>query len=183
MNGLLVSYIFVSFCISFNDQGVVSLYFGPASRNIEQQVFTWACISVDGPRVIQPINEKFDTKTYIGLLVRHVLPDVSIQSLYVHDHFPVHKARAVELWARQQFFLFPSWPPKSGDLMPLTTLFSKIVTNINNQKVPIHSKEKLLAEVERHFSLICQDDEYVTQLIDSMPEKIKAIILNGGDEL
>jgi hypothetical protein len=74
--------------------------------------------------VIQLIEEKFDTRIYIALLQRDVLPDVSRQSRFIQDHFPVHNAAAVKTWMKENdFHLFPSWAEKSGDLMPLNSFF------------------------------------------------------------
>ena len=162
----------------------MSQSFGPPSR-IEDDIFVWACLSVNGPRVARLVQDKFDTKTYISLLKRDILPHVTPHSLFMQDHFPVHFAAAVKTWMKENDFnVFPSWPEKSGDLMPLNSLFSKLVANINQHKLqPIRSKEKLWAEVDRHFSLLCQDDEYITGLFDSMPGKMKNIILNEGNLL
>ncbi|KAI9559474.1 hypothetical protein GHT06_013466 [Daphnia sinensis] len=171
-------------CFTFDSQGIVSQYFGPPSRNVEQQVFVWACLSVQGPRVIRLIEEKFDTRMYISLLQRDVLPHVSRHSCFIQDHFPVHVAAAVKTWMKDNdFHLFPSWPEKSGDLMPLNSVFSRVVIDINKQHQPIHSKEMLWAEIERHFLLLSSDDAYVTDIFDEMPEKIKSVVVNNGDLL
>ncbi|KAI9565043.1 hypothetical protein GHT06_008789 [Daphnia sinensis] len=150
---------------TFDSQGIVSQYFGPSSRNVEQQVFVWACLSVQGPRVIRLIEEKFDTRMYISLLQRDVLPRFSRQSCFIQDHFPVHVAAA------------------SGDLMPLNSVFSRVVIDINKQHQPIHSKEMLWAEIERHFLLLSSDDAYVMDIFDSVPEKIKSVVVNNGELL
>jgi hypothetical protein len=72
---------------------MVSQYFGPSSCSVEH-VFVWACLSVQGPRVIRLIEEKFGTRMYIALLQRDVLPHVSRQSCFIQDH--VHNAAAVK---------------------------------------------------------------------------------------
>jgi hypothetical protein len=84
--------------------------------------------------MIRLIEEKFDTRMYIALLQRDVLPHVSRQSCFIQDHFPVHVASAVKTWMKENdFHLFPSWPEKSGDIMPLNSVFSRVVTDVNKQ--------------------------------------------------
>jgi hypothetical protein len=112
--------------------------------------------------VIRLIEEKFGTRMYIALLQRDVLPHVSRQSRFIQDHFPVHNAAAVKTWMKENdFHLFPSWPKKSGDLMPLNSVFSRVVIDLNKQHQPIHSKDMLWAEIERNFLLLSTDDAYV----------------------
>ncbi len=112
--------------------------------------------------MIRLIEEKFDTRIYIALLQRDVLPHVSRQSRFIQDHFPVHNAAAVKTWMKENdFHLFPSWPKKSGDLMPLNSVFSRVVIDLNKQHQPIHSKDMLWAEIERNFLLLSTDDAYV----------------------
>ncbi|EFX69196.1 hypothetical protein DAPPUDRAFT_113866 [Daphnia pulex] len=169
---------------TFDSHGIVSQYFGPSSRNVERQVFVWACLSVQGPRMIRVIEEKFDTRMYIALLQRDVLPHVSRQSCFIQDHFPVHVASAVKTWMKENdFHLFPSWPEKSGDIMPLNSVFSRVLMDVNKQHQPILSKEMLWAEIERHFSLLSTDDAYVTDIFDSMPVNMKRVVVNNGELL
>jgi hypothetical protein len=134
--------------------------------------------------MIRVIEEKFDARMYIALLQRDVLPHVSRQSCFIQDHFPVHVASAVKTWMKENdFHLFPSWPEKSGDIMPLNSVFSRVVMDVNKQHQPIHSKEMLWAEIERYFSLLSTDDAYVTDIFDSMPVNMKRVVVNNGELL
>ena len=82
-----------------------------------------------------------------------------------------------------EFHLFPSWPEKSGNLMPLNSVFSRVVIDVNKQHQPIHSKDMLWAEIESNFLLLSTDDAYVTNPFDSMPENMKSVVLDNGELL
>ena len=167
---------------SYNKDGTVSLHLGPPTERRAEQIFVWASISVNGPRVMKLIEDKFDSKLYIKLLETNILPHVTALSPFVHDHFPVHMSTAVKAWAAaNKFVFFQNWPKKSGDLMPLTDVFEKIVLHVNRQGTKISSQAQLWATVQNAFHCICDDDRYITSVFDKIPETLKTIAINNGN--
>lgn len=66
------------------------------------------------------------------MLSDYVLPFCTSRS-FVHDHFPVHSALTDKnLLSSNGINVVKDWPRKSGDIMPMETVWREIVTKLSS---------------------------------------------------
>lgn len=72
-----------------------------------------------------------------------------------------------------------TWPPASG----MDSVFSKILTEFEEQEIPVHSEKPLYEEIKNTFVSLTEKDGYVKSLISQIPIKLQKIFLKKGDSL
>lgn len=126
-------------CIfSFDCNGIISLHSGSHGLNVKNSVAVWSWIGVNGvPNVLKKLDCRLDTSQYKILVSAHVFSYCSGRQ-FIHDYFPVHTAKSVKDFIscnRIPWPAFEAWPKKSGDLMPLETVWKQIVSKVNGKLV------------------------------------------------
>ena len=141
----------------------------------------WGCVSAcDGTSVLKRLDGRLDTKQYKELLAEFVLPISSSRRPFVHDHFPVHHARAVIDWLNKNSITVMDCPKLSGDIMPLEEIWKNVVQELNAQTAIVSNTEQMWAELSEIWPSLCTNS-YVNDLIDEIPRKLEMIIKNDGD--
>ncbi len=131
--------------------------------------------------MLQPVKGRLDTQQYLNFLqVLRELSDEPRQRL-VHDHYPVHKARAVATWlASNPHFDVLAWPRKSADLMAISDLFEEILFYVNDLQCNVNSVEMLEQLVRSAWEAVATPN-YVKGLIENIPSRCRAVIeAHGG---
>jgi hypothetical protein len=88
----------------------------------------------------------------------------------------------VEKWLRdnKKISVFDSWPPASGDLMPMDAIFSDILKEFEDKQTRVHSEKDLFKEVVNCFLTFTQKENYVNSLISKIPLHLPQIVLRKG---
>ncbi len=79
--------------------------------------------------------------------------------------------------------VFDSWPPASGDLLPIDTVFADILKEFQSKQVFVHSEKDLYKEVEKSFLSLTTKENYVNSLISRIPFQLNQIVLKRGESL
>ena len=121
---------------SYNARGEISLYSGAHHANIPNSVPVWGAISGGSfNNVLKKLDGRLDSRQYIECLNENVVPYCQKKSL-VHDYFPVHTARSVKQFLESNSVtVLQDWPRKSGDIMPLETVWLDIIERLTESNI------------------------------------------------
>lgn len=168
----------------YDEDGIVSLYRGSERLNMKNSVPVWGSLSRFGPQLIEKINGRIDTKQYITFL-KKVMKENEAKTPFnfVHDRYPVHRAKAVmEFFFENVGKIQPiPWPADFGDLMPLELVWEEIAEKMINKRGKISSEDFLWAEISRCWSELFQEEFYIGGLTYRIPSLLNKVFMNHGD--
>jgi hypothetical protein len=163
---------------------MVKLYRGSERLNILKKVPIWGSLSRFGPYLIERIHGRIDTTQYLCFIQKVVSRNGCNTPInFVHDRYPVHRAKVVMQWFRdnkKKIELIP-WPADFGDLMPLELVWEEIAEMINNKGNGVSSEEELWQEINRCWSELFSEQFYIGGLTYRIPFLLKKIFNNHGD--
>ncbi|KAK4024451.1 hypothetical protein OUZ56_009874 [Daphnia magna] len=129
---------------------------------------------------------RIDSQQYVAFLeeVMASYPKVDPISI-VHNKYPVHHSLKVKKWLGDniKMSVFYSWPPASGDLMPMDAVFTDILNEFDAKQIRVHSEKDLYKEVEKCFLMLTQKENYVNSLISRIPLQLQQIVLKKGESV
>ncbi|XP_032782531.1 uncharacterized protein LOC116920518 [Daphnia magna] len=173
----------------FNTKGVVSSYTGTERTSIPHSVGVVACISQPfnkGCNLIRQVETRIDSQQYTSFLMEIVssYPTVGLISI-VHDKYPVHNSTKVKSWlaGQQRMSVFSYWPPASGDLMPIETVFLDILKEFDEHETRVHSVKALWEEIQNAFAAVTEKEDYVKNLISKIFPNLRKIAESNGEML
>ena len=79
--------------------------------------------------------------------------------------------------------VFSNWPPASGDLMPIETVFVDILKEFNEHETRVHSEKALWEEIQISFAALTEKKDYVKLLLSEIPSNLRKIELSNGESL
>jgi hypothetical protein len=99
--------------------------------------------------------------------------------------YPVYDSLKVTKWLgdNPRMSVLDSWPPASGDLMPMDSVFSKILTKFDEQEMRVHSEKALYEEIKNKFVSLNEKDGYVKSFISQTPIKLQNIFSKKVDSV
>ncbi|KAI9549994.1 hypothetical protein GHT06_007063 [Daphnia sinensis] len=113
------------------------------------------------------------------LLNENVVPYCQDNPL-IHDYFPVHTALSVRQFLKSHSVtVLEDWPKKSGDVVPLETVWLDMIDRLTERKVLAFDTAQLwshLVELWERLSL----EGYFSQVISTMPNRLRKVIANNG---
>lgn len=76
-----------------------------------------------------------------------------ICSNFYRFRYPVYNSLKMNKWLGDdpRMSVFNSWPPASGDLMPIDSAFSEIVKEFDEQEMRVHTEKDLYQEIKNTF--------------------------------
>ncbi|XP_032781640.1 uncharacterized protein LOC116919731 [Daphnia magna] len=173
----------------FKTKGVVSSYTGTERTSIPHSVGVVACISQPfnkGCNLIRQVETRIDSQQYTSFLMEIVssYPTVGLISI-VHDKYPVHNSTKVKSWlaGQQRMSVFSYWPPASGDLMPIETVFLDILKEFDEHETRVHSVKALWEEIQNAFAAVTEKEDYVKNLISKIFPNLRKIAESNGKML
>ncbi|XP_046460452.1 uncharacterized protein LOC124207171 [Daphnia pulex] len=173
----------------FDCKGVISSYFGTQRTNIPCRVSVVGCISQpneDGCNLIRKVQTRIDSQQYINFLLEVMASYPTVEPItVVHNKYPVYSSLKVTKWLGEnpRMSVLDSWPPASGDLMPMDAVFSKILTEFDEQEMRVHSEKDLYEEIKNTFVSLTEKDGYVKSIISQIPIKLQKILLKKGESV
>ncbi|KAI9557231.1 hypothetical protein GHT06_017054 [Daphnia sinensis] len=164
----------------YNTSGEISLYAGTHHATIPNSVPVWGAISQGNfNNVLKKIHSRLDTRQYMELLNENVVPYCQDNPL-IHDYFPVHTALSVRQFLKSHSVtVLEDWPKKSGDVMPLETVWLDMIDRLTERKVLAFDTAQLwshLVELWERLSL----EGYFSQVISTMPNRLRKVIAKDG---
>jgi hypothetical protein len=141
----------------------------------------WGCLSSGSCKnILKKLEGRLDTKQYKELLSENVVPFYQ-GSPFVHDFFPVHTAVSVREFLKcNSIAVLNDWPKKSGDIMPLETVWLYIVDKLKDSNILAFDTDSLWSELLQLWSKLSVDG-YFCQIISKMPQRLQKLIDRDGN--
>lgn len=147
-------------------------------------VNVWGYMTARGLGLCHRINGRFTAEVYSDILENVMLPSVSNifpqrNFIYQHDNCPVHTARRILDWMRENDVNLLPWPSRSPDVNPIENVWGHIVKTMNraNDFRP-HNSEELWNKIQEIWNTFTAD--YFQTLIASMPKRLELLIDKNG---
>jgi transposase len=148
-------------------------------------IMIWGCMTTKGPGFMCKIDGKMEQTLYKQILSEELARTIEHYSIdardviFQHDNSPIHKAKSVVEYLKNQEYQVLQWPAQSPDLNPIEHLWSKLKRELNKYEQPPNGMLELWKRIEYVW------DEKITQndcqiLIESMPRRIEAVIKAKG---
>jgi len=149
----------------------------------------WGCFMDATPGPLTAVTGRMDSDSYISILRTHLTPflngDDRLEAAlptsderlhFQQDNAPCHSSRKTRQWFREQHVRLLSWPGQSPDLNPIENLWAYLKTQVQKRK------PKNVVELDEivHEEWSKLDDQILTNLVESMPRRIQAVIEAKG---
>ena len=161
----------------FNDKYI---NFNP-NRSVAH-VMVWGCFSKHGHSKLIRIDKTCKAQDYIDILKENLLPHIRNllpnSGFFQQDNCPIHKAKITKEFFEQNNMQVLEWPPISPDLNPIENIWGRLSNEVAGQT--FDNSDKLFEELSRLWDHIMNDTTYVTDLLDSIPNRLSLVLSNGG---
>ena len=138
----------------------------------------WGAFSGNGLRILHTIEGTINTERYIQILQQHVIP-LNLPGrnmVFQQDNATPHKSRRTLNFIEENGIELLSWPPQSPDLSPIENLWSFMKGRL--EELRIGTTAELIAAAHAEWAQIPND--IIERLMNSMPERIQAVITARG---
>lgn len=143
------------------------------------RLHVWGAISSRGKTKLAFLEGPLNAPKYVKILEQFLLPAAKKQFgdekwCFMQDHATAHDAKSTQAWIRENvpsFFDSESWPAKSPDLNPIENLWAILEEKCNREAIATKSGFK--SQLAKTWNQLEQST--ITHLIDSMPERRKAL--------
>lgn len=135
----------------------------------------WGCIGKMNH--IHLIQEKHLNQIYYLKILKKYFSDDEDITL-VQDNSPIHNAKKVKVWLENNNITVLKWPAYSPDLNPIENLWSRMEYLMQNRKPK--DSEELWQLVKSTFDEIVSDEQYIKNLVHSMPKRLKHVYDTEG---
>lgn len=154
-------------------------YTRPTVHSSGGRIMVWGGISSDPERrPLVRVPPTVNAEVYSNLLREHVgplqLPRHNM--VFQQDNATAHRSRRATTTLEELGIEVLPWPAQSPDLNPIENMWSRMKNEIEN--IEVHGFDALWIETLRVWRAIPQD--YVLNLIDSMPRRIQEVIAARG---
>ena len=148
-----------------------------------RNLLVWAGIMKDGRTQLRIINGELSPEKYTQILHRHVRPFAGavgpeIFTLQDDNSWP-HHTRVVNEFLENESIDRMEWPPKSGDLNPIETLWDELAMRAATRLDLDSSVSDLREALAEEWDAMPQP--LIDSLVDGMRERVQECIdANGG---
>lgn len=144
-------------------------------------VMVWGCISYNGVGKLHFIEGNMNKLMYLDILRENL--GASVESLglskqykFYQDNDPKHKSYLAREWLLYNTPKTLDTPPQSPDLNPIENVWKYLKQRM--QQKHIYTKEALVSLLQTEWDSI--DQEYIRNLIDSVPDRLRNVIEQNG---
>ena len=147
-------------------------------------IMIWGCMTSKGPGFMCKIEGTMDQHLYKSILEGDLVQTInwyeldSTKIIFQQDNDPKHRSRTVMDWLNQQQFDVLEWPAQSPDLNPIEHLWANLKRRLNQYDHPPTGMLELWERIEDEWNKI--DKETCLKLVESMPNRIKAVLKSKG---
>jgi transposase len=143
----------------------------------------WGCFSRQGLGPIVPLYDSVKGATHVETLRKYALPTLRRMfprgdGWFQEDNATPHKCKVAMAFRMEHNMRVLSWPPQSPDLNPIENLWSQVKNNLQKRKKKPKNLVELERQVKREWKAIPK--EFIENLVDSMPERVQAVIVAEG---
>lgn len=142
-------------------------------------VHVWAAIWKDGRSEVVFLRQNVNRHTYIETL-RGFFQDGHLPNdfIFQDDNAPAHQAADVRDFFQTQGIRRLPWPSKSPDLNPIEHVWDHIKWRLNSRPQIANSTQQLENWISEEWRQMSQ--EFINNLIDSMPRRVRSVIEARG---
>jgi hypothetical protein len=147
----------------------------------DKKIMVWGCFAAHGVGKLHRIKGILDQHGYHSILqyqmkesVRQLFPDMDCT--FQQDNDPKHTAKLNKRFLENYEVPTLPWPFQSPDLNPIENLWS-ILDHRAKDRAP-KNEDELFQLLQQAWQAL--DVQILTNLADSMPERIQAVIANDG---
>lgn len=146
-------------------------------------LMVWGCITFNGVGTITVIDGIVNAQRYIDILEAHLWPVVvrhfpEDNYIYQDDNAPVHRARIVQDYKRENNIHSMVWPAQSPDLNIIENMWLRLKRELRNGDRIYTTKLEVEAAVRRIWENTPVD--YVQCLYRSIPRRILKVLRSKG---
>ena len=144
----------------------------------------WGCMTYQGVGFACRIDGGMDAELYTNILNDELQQTVQYfgmqleNIIFQHDNDPKHTSRKAQKWLEDHHVRILKWPAQSPDLNPIEHLWNYLKRKLAEYNEPPQGMIELWERVEAEWEKIPQN--ICTELIDTMPKRIKAVIKAKG---
>ena len=146
-------------------------------------IMVWGCFVNNQPGPLVLVEGKLNSDGYIKILQKNLLPFLSQLEpnayIFQEDNAPIHTAKKVAKWKDENRITSFSWPAQSPDLNPIEHVWDRLERGIRGRTTPPKTFSELAAAVKEEWLKL--DPNYLENLVESMPRRIKAVIASKGN--
>ncbi len=147
----------------------------------DTKIMVWGAFSAGGVGDLMLIEGTMVKETYLNILEDHMLPSADLlfgreNWTFQQDNDPKHTAIVVREWFQEYEVPLLPWPAQSPDLNPIENLWSILDQRTKSRQA--NSKQELFDCLKSEWERLPVD--LLTRLVDSMPERCRAVIANKG---
>ncbi len=140
----------------------------------------WGCFSSFGVGNIVRIYGNMNGELYRQILDEDLLGTIQWHELdkdniiFQQDNDPKHSANLTKQWFEDNDVNVLEWPPQSPDLNPIEHLWNEIDRRLRQLEYRVHNQDQLWEAIQKIW--VETDNDFLTKLIQSMPERINDVI-------
>ena len=142
-------------------------------------VMFWGCIGWFGVGPLILVKGNLNSEGYVKILSENLLPVLERYNLvFQHDGAPIHRSEYTTNWLDENNVSVLPWVGQSPDLNPIEHLWDHVDRQIRAMDKLPQSKTELIHAIESIWNDI--PVEVVRNLIQSMPNRVRAVIQSKG---
>lgn len=141
-------------------------------------VMVWGAISYYGTCELQFLTSRMNAQDYNKVLKTAFPHFQNLQWTFQHDNAPIHTARSVKSWIRDQKVDLMEWPPYSPDLNIIENVWGWLARKVYESGKQYSTKTELIEGIKQAWSTISLN--YIEKLYNSIANRVFEVISNKG---
>ena len=146
----------------------------------------WGCFSWNGLGPIVPLNGSVTGQSHVKVINDFVVPTLRRHfpqgnGIFQEDNAAPHRAKVAVSAREDAGIVMLDWPAQSPDLNPIENLWAEMKVMVCRHSPPPSSISELIKYVKGAWNDI--PPEYYRKLIDSIPQRIDAVISANGNRI
>lgn len=166
----------------------------PSQHSGRVSVMIWGCFAggIKGPIVV--VVGRIDSKRYLKEVCEEVLLDfmdgveehIESEPIFMQDNAPVHKAKRVMKWMKEQGVEVMEWPPYSPDLNPIEHIWVHLKAKVHEMFPDLKFAKNTGEPFKRYLQECVEkawwalDERIFENLAKTMPRRVEAVIRSKG---
>lgn len=150
---------------------------------VKFSLMIWACITWNGVGTLTVVDGNINAQKYIEILDSQLWPVVAAHFpdnnyIYQDDNAPVHRARSVIDYKRQNNINSMTWPAQSPDVNIIENCWLLLKNKLKRRSAAVQNVQELEQEIRKIWTSI--QPMYIRCLYTSIPKRLLKVIRSKG---